>query len=147
MSVGEAARRIGMNESELRAINSIPPRMLIKSGSVLIVPRKSTTQSDVGSHVADHGQLSLAPEIVTRRTVVRAGKRDSVATIARRYKLSAAQVADWNDVGASAGLLVLRPGRGPGRAPPPPTMRAKAGGTARTPVKAARKPVITKKRR
>jgi membrane-bound lytic murein transglycosylase D len=33
---------------------------------------------------------------------VKAGKHDSVASIARRYKLNAAQVADWNDVGASA---------------------------------------------
>src|SRR5688572_11569842 len=42
MSVSEAARRVGMSEGDLRAVNSIPPRMLIKSGSVLIVPRKGT---------------------------------------------------------------------------------------------------------
>ena len=46
MSVADAARRVGMSESELRSVNSIPPRMLIKSGSVLIVPRSSATQSD-----------------------------------------------------------------------------------------------------
>jgi membrane-bound lytic murein transglycosylase D len=34
--------------------------------------------------------------------VVRAGKHDSVASIARRYKLSPAQVAQWNDVGNGA---------------------------------------------
>lgn len=108
MSVAEAARRHGMSENELRSVNSIPPRMLIKAGSVLIVPRKAGTQTDVASHVADNGQLSLAPEMVTRRTVVRAGKKDSVASVARRYKLSAAQVADWNDVGASA---LFKPGQ------------------------------------
>jgi membrane-bound lytic murein transglycosylase D len=102
MSVAEAARRVGMTESELRTVNSIPPRMLIKSGSVLIVPRRGTGHNDVTSHVADHGQLSLAPEITTRRTVVRAGKRDTVDSIARRYKLSPAQVAGWNDVGTGA---------------------------------------------
>ena len=102
MSVAEAARRVGMQEGELRTVNSIPPRMLIKAGSVLIVPRRGAGQDDVTSHVADNAQLSLAPEMVTRRTVVRAGKRDSVASIARRYKLSAAQVAEWNSVGASA---------------------------------------------
>ena len=102
MSVAEAARRVGMTEGELRSVNSIPPRMLIKSGSVLIVPRRGTGHNDVASHVADHGQLSLAPEITTRRTVVRAGKRDTVDSIAKRYKLSPAQVAGWNDVGTSA---------------------------------------------
>jgi membrane-bound lytic murein transglycosylase D len=108
MSVSDAARRVGMSESELRSVNSIPPRMLIKAGSVLIVPRRNASQTDVPDHVADNGQLSLAPEIVLRRTVVRAGKRDSVASIARRYKLSAAQVAEWNNVAASASF---RPGQ------------------------------------
>jgi membrane-bound lytic murein transglycosylase D len=102
MSVSEAARRVGMNENELRTVNSIPPRMLIKAGSVLIVPRKGNMQGDVASHVADNGQLSLAPEAVTRRTVVKAGKHDTVASIATRYKVNAAQVAEWNDVGTSA---------------------------------------------
>jgi membrane-bound lytic murein transglycosylase D len=102
MSAAEAARRVGMSEADLRQVNSIPPRMLIKAGSVLIVPRTGSRQEDVASHVADNGQLSLAPEVVLRRTTVRAGKHDSVASIARRYKVSAAQVADWNDVGPSA---------------------------------------------
>jgi membrane-bound lytic murein transglycosylase D len=102
MSVSEAARRVGMNEGDLRSVNTIPPRMLIKAGSVLIVPRSAKMMDDVTNHVADNGQLNLAPEMVTRRTTIKAGKRDTVASIARRYRLSAAQVADWNDVGASA---------------------------------------------
>ena len=102
MSVAEAARRVGMSEGDLRGVNAIPPRMLIKAGSVLIVPRSAKMQADVTGHVADNGQLNLAPEIVTRRTTVKAGKRDNVASIARRYRLAPAQVADWNNVGASA---------------------------------------------
>ncbi len=101
MTVSEAARRVGMNESDLRTVNTIPPRMLIKAGSVLIVPRSAKMQDDVTSHVADNGQLNLAPERITRRATVKAGKRDSVASIARRYRLRAAQVAEWNHVGAS----------------------------------------------
>lgn len=102
MTAAEAARRVGMNESDLRMVNTIPPRMLIKAGSVLIVPRSAKMQDDVTSHVADNGQLNLAPEQVTRRTTVKAGKRDSVASIATRYRLSAAQVAEWNHVSASS---------------------------------------------
>ncbi len=102
MSVVEAARRVGMTEADLRSVNTIPPRMMIKGGSVLLVPRSGKMQADVASHVADNGQLSLAPENVTRKTLVKAGKNETVASIARRYRLSPAQVADWNDVGASA---------------------------------------------
>ena len=102
MSVADAAKRVGMNENDLRNVNSIPPRMLIKAGSVLIVPRTGTMQNDVTSHVADNGQLSLAPEIVTRRSTVKAGKNDSVASIARRLRLNVAEVASWNSVATNA---------------------------------------------
>lgn len=128
MSVSEAARRVGMTEADLRTANTIPPRMLIKSGSVLIVPRKSPTQTDVASHVAHNGQLSLAPEVTLRRTVVKAGKSDSVAAIARRYKVSPEQVAEWNSVGAAtvfkAGQQVIL--HLPVRAQARPPVRGKA---------------------
>jgi len=106
MTVAEAAQRAGMSEADLRNMNNIPPRMLIKAGSALMVPRSTTTRQDVSSHLADNGQLSLAPEVVTRRTTVRAGKGDTVVSIARRYKLAAASVADWNDVRANAAFKV-----------------------------------------
>jgi membrane-bound lytic murein transglycosylase D len=108
MSASEAARRIGMKEADLRSVNTIPPRMLIKAGSVLIVPRSAKVQADVTSHVADTGQLNLSPERVTRRATVKAGKRDTVASIAKRYRLSAAQVAEWNSVGAAS---AFKPGQ------------------------------------
>ena len=102
MSVAEAAQRAGMSEADLRSMNNIPPRMLIKAGSALMVPRTATTRTDVSGHVADNGQIAFTPEIVMRRTTVRAGKRDTVASIARRYKVSAADVADWNDLKVSS---------------------------------------------
>ena len=95
-----------MSETDLRKVNDIPPRMLIKAGSALMVPRSTTTRQDVSSHLADNGQLAFTPEVVTRRTTVRAGKGETVASIARRYKLAAANVADWNDVRANAAFKV-----------------------------------------
>ncbi|MGV3570717.1 MAG: LysM peptidoglycan-binding domain-containing protein, partial [Ramlibacter sp.] len=151
MSVPEAARRTGMAEGDLRAVNSIPPRMLIKAGSVLIVPRGGTGGQDVAGHVADNGQLSLAPEVVTRRTVVKARRGESVASIARRYKLSASQVADWNDIAASAVfkagqqvVLHLPVRAGGGRAASPVRAKAPVRATTKAPV---RKPVIVQKKR
>ena len=101
LSPGEAARRTGMTEADLRAVNNIPPRMLIKAGSTLLVPRSAKMEEDVASHVADNAQVSFAPEIVTRRTTVKARKGESVASIAKRYGLSAANVAEWNSVSAA----------------------------------------------
>jgi len=98
MSVAAAAERVGMSVADLRQINNIPPRMLIKAGSALVVPRSAKTQEDVAVEVADNGRLALAPEIVTRRTVVKARKRDTVTTVAQRYRVTPADVATWNEV-------------------------------------------------
>ncbi len=102
MSVAAAAQRVGMSEYDLRNINNIPPRMLIKAGSTLLVPRSGAFDYDVTSQVAETGRLALAPEIVQKRTVTRAGKKDSVETIAQRFHVSPAQVAEWNNVKTGA---------------------------------------------
>ena len=106
LSPGDAAKRVGMTEADLRAVNNIPPRMLIKAGSTLLVPRSSKVENDVTSNVADNAQVSLAPEIVTRRTTIKARKGETVATIAKRYSLSAPSVAEWNSVSASSAFKV-----------------------------------------
>ena len=102
LSASEAARRVGMSESDLRAVNNIPPRMMIRSGSTLLVARTAQMNVDVASHVADNAQISLAPEVVLRRSSVKARKGETVETIARRYGVSAASVAEWNNVSASS---------------------------------------------
>ena len=45
---------------------------------------------------------------MTRKAVVKAGRKDSVASIARRYRHNPDLVADWNDMKATASL---RPGQ------------------------------------
>ncbi|MDO9165076.1 MAG: LysM peptidoglycan-binding domain-containing protein, partial [Rhodoferax sp.] len=102
MKPADAAKRVGMTEAELRSVNNVPPRVVIKAGSSLLVPRSKHLETDVGAHAADNGQLSLAPEVLLKRTVLKAGKKDSVASLAKRYRVSPASVAEWNKVSASA---------------------------------------------
>lgn len=105
MKPSEAAEQTGMAEAELRSVNKIPAHMLIKAGSTLLVPRSSSkAEDDVTNHVADNAQVSLAPDIVLKRSTVKARKGESVASIAKRYNLAAASVAEWNDVNATAGF-------------------------------------------
>ena len=108
MSVAAASKRTGMGEQQLRELNGIPPRMLIRSGSSLLVLRGAKLDQDVGTKVVDNGQLSLTPEMVLRRTVIKAGKKDTVTSIASRYKTTPANVAEWNRVSASA---AFKPGQ------------------------------------
>jgi membrane-bound lytic murein transglycosylase D len=103
MKTAEAARIVGMSEESLREVNHIPARMLIKSGSTLVVPRGNALLADVSSEVADTAMLALSPEApLLRKTSLKAGHKDSVASVAKRYHVSAAQVAEWNQVGPGA---------------------------------------------
>ncbi len=70
----EAAKLTGMNEAELREVNRIPPRTLVKAGSTLLVPRADHHAQDVTEHLADNAALSLAPEFKPVAAKVRRGK-------------------------------------------------------------------------
>ncbi|MDP1687004.1 LysM peptidoglycan-binding domain-containing protein, partial [Hydrogenophaga sp.] len=108
MTVAQAAERVGMSESELREVNNIPPRMSLRAGSSLLVPRTSQRNSDVPLHVADNAQLNLQPDMVLRRSVVKARKGDTLARLAQRYGVSAVSVAGWNKLAVNA---ALKPGQ------------------------------------
>lgn len=103
MRPADAARQVGMSESNLRDINHIPPKMLVKAGSTLLVPRSGQRAQDVSEALADNAIMALAPDLPPmRRVSLKAGKRDTVASVARRYRVSAQQVAQWNRTSASA---------------------------------------------
>ena len=98
----DAAKRVGMSEADLRNINSIPPRMMIRAGSSLLVPRASSLATDVAERVADQGQLTLSPEQVLKRSTIKAGKSETVTSLSKRYKVSPAALAEWNKVSTAA---------------------------------------------
>ncbi len=143
MSPRDAAAQAGVAEDELREVNKIPPRMLVKAGSTLLVPRNGDRHHrDVPEDIADNATIALTPDAPPlRRVVLRAGKRDTVASIARRYKLSVTQVADWNRVGAGATfargqrIVIYQPAR---------STRAVARSAAKTEVR-AKAPAATRK--
>jgi membrane-bound lytic murein transglycosylase D len=93
-----------MDEEDFREMNSIPRGMVIKAGSTVLVRRGNGASAAVDSHVVNNAQLSYTPEIVLRRTVVRARKGDTLAALAARYDLPAATVAGWNK-GHAGGAL------------------------------------------
>ena len=108
MKAGEAARRVGMTEEEFRSVNNIPPNMLVKVGSSVLVKRSGQLDADVAPNVADNGQLALAPDVVLKRAVVQARKGDTAALLSKRYGVSAANLAEWNP---GLGSATLRKGQ------------------------------------
>jgi membrane-bound lytic murein transglycosylase D len=104
MTAAQAAERVGMSENELRSVNNIPPRMMVRAGSSLLVARNGRHDSDVSVQVADNGFLTLQPEVVLKRRAVKARKGDNVARLASRYGVSPVSVAEWNKLSVNASL-------------------------------------------
>jgi membrane-bound lytic murein transglycosylase D len=80
MKVADAAKRVNMSEADFRAINNIPPRMLIKAGSALLIPRHANVLGDVTAQVADNGKLDLSPEAVAKRKAAGKGGKHAKGT-------------------------------------------------------------------
>ena len=139
----EAAQLTGMNEVQLREVNLIPPRMLVKIGSTLLVPRGAHSTIDVTEHIAENATMLLSPEArPLRRISFKAGSQGStVAAVAKRYRVSPANVAQWNQTTPGAGfkpgqaILVMLPAAATHAAAP----RSKAAVVRRgTPLRMAR---------
>ena len=123
MKPEEAAQEVAMPIEQLRSANSIPPRMMVKAGSTLLVHRKGVLDNDVTEQMADHAQLALAPELVLKRILVTARKGDSLASLAARHGVTAANMASWNklhivaSLKAGQSLMVYVPSEAANRVP------------------------------
>jgi membrane-bound lytic murein transglycosylase D len=106
MTAAQAASRVGMSESELRAVNNIPPRMQVRAGSSLLVARSDQHNRDVSEFVADNASLSLQPEIIVRRGTVIVRRGDTLGSLAARHGVSASNLASWNRLRVSSKLRV-----------------------------------------
>ncbi|AGW91163.1 transglycosylase SLT domain-containing protein [Cupriavidus sp. DF5525] len=114
------AARLNVDADTLREINSIPKGMRLKAGSTVMIPRSGRHDQDISASLADSAMLAMEPDLPdARRVVVRAGRRDTVASVARRYGVSARQVQSWNKLSgtklvAGQSLVLMVPVRGAG---------------------------------
>jgi membrane-bound lytic murein transglycosylase D len=94
------AARFKTTPAVIREANAIPPNMHPTMGSVVLVPKPaSESGKDIGQDLADNATLAVAPDEPPRKKIkVRAGKRDTVNSIATRYKVTVAEVREWNDL-------------------------------------------------
>lgn len=74
MKPTEAAKLVGMSEAKLREVNRIPAKMVLKSGSTLLIPRAAHSTQDVAVEVAQNGMLSMAPEVLRKPSKKSTGK-------------------------------------------------------------------------
>lgn len=108
----DVARKLGVDAAVIRSVNNIAPRMRLKAGSTLLVPRSDDIDEDISASVATNAVLALEPDLPdTRKVMVRARKHDTLAAVASRSGVSVAQIKGWNhlrrDTLTSGQLLVL----------------------------------------
>ena len=105
MRLKEVAHKVGMDEADLRSVNKIPSGMLVKAGSTLLVTRGTHKNDDVSERIADNASIMLAADgPAKRRTTVKVGAKDTLSSIAKRHRVSVAQLREWNRLDAKAKL-------------------------------------------
>jgi membrane-bound lytic murein transglycosylase D len=94
------AKRFGTTPEVIREVNNIPPKTVVKAGSTILVPRpEHLAEKDIAPELVESATLLTAPDVPeTRRVMVKVGKKDSLASIARRHKVTVAQIKDWNEL-------------------------------------------------
>jgi membrane-bound lytic murein transglycosylase D len=84
----------------IREVNNIPPKMRLKAGSTILVPKSEHTgEQDITREVADNATMSMEPDVPdSKRIFVTVGKKDTLISIAKRHKISVAQIKTWNSL-------------------------------------------------
>ncbi|TPQ43139.1 MULTISPECIES: transglycosylase SLT domain-containing protein [Cupriavidus] len=124
------AARLNVDPDTLREINSIPRGMRLKAGSTVMIPRSGHHDQDISATLADSAMLAMEPDLPdARRLVVRAGRRDTVTSVAHRYGVSPSQVQSWNKLSgtklvAGQSLVLMVPVRAGGAGKATRTARA-----------------------
>ena len=106
LKVADAAQLLGLKEDELRALNNIPPKMMIKAGSALLIPRGAKKDEDVSFSIAEQGQLDLSPEQFGKKISHKISTKDTWQSIAAKYHVSTKEIALWNNLSVNQQLKV-----------------------------------------
>lgn len=92
------ARRLGAQAGVLKEVNQVPGNMLVKAGSTLLIPKTAHTEdNDISQLVVDRASLTMAHDF-NKKINVTAGKNDSLASLAKRYRVTTAQIKEWNNL-------------------------------------------------
>jgi len=94
------AARLGTTPELLREVNQIPPKMRLRPGSTILVPKSELAgQKDIAPELADRAVMAMERDVPdTRKIMVKVTRRDDLSSIASRYKVSVAQIRDWNNL-------------------------------------------------
>lgn len=90
------ASRLGLKPELVREVNLIPAKMMIKAGSTLLVPKSDKApDNDIPMDVVEKAQL-IVEKTSTRQVSYKVSKHDNLAGIAKRFRVTVAELKNWN---------------------------------------------------
>jgi membrane-bound lytic murein transglycosylase D len=103
------ASRLGFKDQILREVNVINPKMYIKAGSTILIPKTLTAKEEnIPEQVAELGQLATEKRSQKLRKIkLKIKKNDSLNSISKQYKVSSLDIKEWNKLQNN----FLRPGQ------------------------------------
>jgi membrane-bound lytic murein transglycosylase D len=100
VKIAAIAEKFGTTEEVIRQVNNIPPRMVLKAGSTILVPTTAvSTQDNLTAEVAERARVMFEPDgPATRLISVKVQRNDSLKSLAKRHNVSIAQLKQWNNI-------------------------------------------------
>jgi membrane-bound lytic murein transglycosylase D len=94
------ANRFGYKPEILREVNAIPAKMIVKAGSTILVPKSAKSPDEnIPVQIAEQAQLSIEKAGgSTRKIQIKVSRKDNLASIAKRYKLTSDDIKSWNNL-------------------------------------------------
>lgn len=95
--IEKLAKHFGISPQTLRSVNNIPKGKSLMSGSTIVIPRTAKINTDISTVLAENAKIELAPDSKPHRKItIKAGRRDTLQTIAARYGVSTSHIRTWN---------------------------------------------------
>jgi membrane-bound lytic murein transglycosylase D len=96
------AQKFGTTPAVIREVNNIPPKTHLVAGSTILVPKSAAqaSEKDIAPELADNAKIAVELDNPVRNIYVKVGKRDSLASIAQRNRVTVAQIKGWNNLKA-----------------------------------------------
>ncbi len=95
--VEDIAARMNTSADLIRQANNIPPRAVLKFGSAILVPKTAGYDNDIAPELVENARLAWERDLPATRLVrIPVKKQADLASIAKRYRVSVAELKSWN---------------------------------------------------
>ena len=97
--VEDIAARLNISPDVIRQANNIPSRSDLKFGSAILVPKTAGYDRDIAPELVENAKLAWERDLpATRLVTVPVRKPARLASIAKRYRVSVAELKSWNKI-------------------------------------------------